>query len=663
MIRTIARRLYPFLLVFGLLYVLAPSPANAVLGIGPDCKEAPIPEAPGGGISGFLGGAPANLPSDASGTFVDGAPSYSHYGLAGLTFNTYDLGCGPDAVRDPGAIIGTTIANWGLEGTKFGVSLTNAVMGAAYNPDYLQVFDPLLTSATGTLQDSIFDVWVPVVIVVVGVTLVWSSRKSQWSKTAATVGWALLVMLLAAAVFRWPVAAGTVADDSMTTVLGSVNAGINGTDPGDDPVEGASQALTSTVLWEQWKMGTFGRSNSATADKYAEDVYRATTLTWQEAQDVRNGDDGIIEQKADDFKEIASQIEEDDPDAYEYLTGHKGQGRIAAAMVSAFAMLCVAPFLLMGSLLLIGAYLIIRMAVVFFPVIATIGIAYQFRGAVKGVGSVVAAAVINSVMFGVGIAVTMLAVRILLRPSSGLPLWLSLVLMAVLTFIMWVAMKPLRKLTVMANPSRMFGDAAGSFGKVGDSVKGAAGDIAKGVVAAYGGAAAAIATSELVDDDDKEGEGKPTAAQSNRSENYSATATVVPSASPAPAGLPAGTGDRSTGLQDAGTPPVGPIPGGSPAQPQAGYAGRHSLDVGSLPAPAPTEGESEAVRHDSIAAATSETPRTTYAESTVFVPAAEHLDGAPGEALPSVTEPSIDEDGTAVYTLFRPDSADTGSAQ
>ena len=37
---------------------------------------------------------------------------YEQYGYAGLRWHTYDLGCGPDAARNPDAVIGTALSNW-----------------------------------------------------------------------------------------------------------------------------------------------------------------------------------------------------------------------------------------------------------------------------------------------------------------------------------------------------------------------------------------------------------------------------------------------------------------------------------------------------------------------------------------------------------------------
>jgi len=71
---------------------------------GVDCTEAPTPDMPGQGLSAFFQKTPDPLPTQED-PFARGASTtiYEQYGYSGLRFNTYDLGCGPDAARHPDA--------------------------------------------------------------------------------------------------------------------------------------------------------------------------------------------------------------------------------------------------------------------------------------------------------------------------------------------------------------------------------------------------------------------------------------------------------------------------------------------------------------------------------------------------------------------------------
>jgi hypothetical protein len=77
------------------------------------CTSAPTPEVPGRGVVGFFE-SPPKTPPVAADPFVANSTTsiYEQYGYAGLRWNTYDLGCGPDLARSPDAAIGTAVANW-----------------------------------------------------------------------------------------------------------------------------------------------------------------------------------------------------------------------------------------------------------------------------------------------------------------------------------------------------------------------------------------------------------------------------------------------------------------------------------------------------------------------------------------------------------------------
>ena len=125
------------------------------------------------------------------------------------------------------------------------------------------------------------------------------------------------------------------------------------------------------------------------------------------------------------------------------------------------------------------------------------------RGLVTGLGRTVGAAVVNAIIFGVGAGVTIAVLGILFHPGGGAPGWLGLVLMPLFSFIMWVALRPFRRLTTMVSPDRDHFRTAG--GALGSAVR-TGGDWTKrltlaGFSAATGGAAAGAAAAAVLDDD------------------------------------------------------------------------------------------------------------------------------------------------------------------
>jgi hypothetical protein len=472
-----------------------------------DCKESPVPDQPDQGLAAFFGPEPDRLPP-ADDPFAADAETtvYEQYGFAGLRWSTYDLGCGPDAAREPDAVIGTSVGNWVMNIPVGLAALTASLTEVAFQPTFLGIFDGLLTGVSGVLHDRLFERWAPAVIALVGLALLVKARGTALASSTAAVLWALFVVVATTALFRWPVEAGHVADDTVTTTLGSVVEGLNG-DAGLDPATAVASSLHSSILYPAWVAGQLGSTDSATARKYGPRLFAAQALTWREARLVQEDPDAgreVIDAKREEFGKVADQIRKDDPAAYQFLTGQRSDTRVAYAMLAALATALAVPFLLVSCLLLLGSFLVVRLAVMLFPAFAILGLFPSARGIVIGVGRTVGAALVNAVIFGAGAAVTVVVLGVILDPASALPQWLTLVLLPLFSLIMWVALKPFRRLTAMTTGNAdPFGAGAGAVGATTKQAARTAKKAAAGLAAAgTGGAAAGVAAGALADEDD-----------------------------------------------------------------------------------------------------------------------------------------------------------------
>jgi hypothetical protein len=504
--------------------VVTPTAASAsVATVDMDCKESPTPDQPGQGLAAFFGPEPDVLPPEED-PFADDATTtvYEQYGFAGLRWNTYDLGCGPDAAREPDAVIGTSVGNWVMN-LPVGLSaLTASLTEVAFQPTFLQIFDPLLLRVSDVLHSRLFERWAPVVLAVVGLLLLVKARGMAMATSAGAVLWSLFVIMVAAALFRWPVEAGHIADDTVTGTLGGVVQGLNGQAGGDlaDPATAVASSLQSSILYPAWLAGQLGSTDSATAAKYGPALFKATTLTWREARVVQDDPEAgrkIIDAKRDDFGDLADQVRKDDPAAYQFLTGQRSDTRVAYAILAALATALAVPFLLVSCLMLLGSFFVVRLAVMLFPAFATLGLFPAARGIVIGVGRTVGAAVVNAVIFGAGAALTVTVLGVILDPASRIPAWLTLVLLPLFSLIMWLALKPFRRLTAMApghgNP---FGEGAGALGTTSRETARLAHKTAAGLAAAYtAGTAAGVSAAAAVaaDSDDEDAQPVPDRAE------------------------------------------------------------------------------------------------------------------------------------------------------
>jgi hypothetical protein len=537
-----------------------------------DCKDAPTPEVPGRGVEAFFESAPAT-PPPAGDPFAQNATTTLHdqYQYAGLRWNTYDLGC----TGSPEASVGTSVANWLFTLPKAVVSATGAMLGAAYQPSFLSVFDPLIQNVVDGLQRSVFQQWAGLVLAAVGFLIVWRARRASLSGTAAAIGWALLVMVLATVLIRWPLAAGQAADKTVVTTMSAVTSALDQHDAAGRTSTGTQAAsnLHDALLYQIWLGGEFGDANSVTARRYGPQLFDAQALTWSEAttlnQDPAAGQ-RIIDAKKAKFKQVAAQVQAEDPDAYEYLVGRRTDARLGFAVLSVIAVACAVPFLLMAALLMIGALVITRFAVMLFPAIATLGLFPTMRNLVIGVGNTVAAAVINALVFGIGTAVMVKAFGVIMAPGNGLPSWLVVALLLLLTVVMWMTLRPFHRMTAMAAPGRNhFADAAGALGSVTRGIGRAGGRLVGTAAGVFVGESAA---------DRKEGDGNRQDADRDRDKAAGKRAEGELRPDPAGASGSAGGSGGSGGGSASGSRPAliggGRILGGRSRGSGGGGSGR-----------------------------------------------------------------------------------------
>jgi hypothetical protein len=616
--------------------------APALPGV-PDCKTPPTPELPGRGVVGFFETTPAQLPAPAD-PFAPGSKTTieQQYGFAGLRFNTYDLGCGGDLVRSPDAAIGTTMANWILMLPKTLVAATGALLGAAYEPKFLSVFDPLVSGVVDALRRTVFDQWAAVVVVALGFLIVWRARKASLASTTAAIGWALLVMIIATVLFRWPVAAGQVADRSVGTTLSTVTGGLNGqfgaglqTSAGDQ----ATSNLHEALLYKTWLGGTFGDANSAVAQRYGPKIFDAQALTWNEAQTLRTDPAQgarIIAAKEQEFRDAAAAVQAEDPDAYEYLVGRRSDTRVGYAVLAAIAALCAVPFLIVSALLVIGALVIVRFGVMLFPAFATLGLFPTMRHLIIGIGNTLAAAVINALIFGIGSAVMVKAMGVVLDPATGLPPWLDIILVLILTVVMWAALSPFRRLTRMVAPGHdPFRDATTGIGRLGRGAARAGGRAATAALTGFvAGRAARDGGHDAVTADDQlryAAVQRPTRAEAG-GPTYGSISTPGSVLPPVPA-EPVPEGVRVSGYPVLAAGPAGVSGGGD----------RHTAERSAPEAPSP------------VLDAVPPSPRGWSNEEAAAETASRLLPPA------APVEPE-DLEGEQVYVLYRPGAGEEAQA-
>ena len=631
-----------------------------------NCKEEPPVTIPGTGTAGiFEGDGPKGATSRTPKFTEEGAPLVKQYGLAAVKFRTYDLGCIGKRTNFA-ANIDNTVGNWIIQVPIFGVEITSLLTSAAFDPTYLRTFDKFIRNVVNTINENIFDPWILLTMTILGGLLLWRAKLGNVAAATKTVGWALLVLVVATFLFNYPIKAATSADGVAASVIGSVHTSMVGEEK-MKPDEAVTQNLFEGVLWHQWKAATFGDPDSKTANKYAGEVWDSVAISWGEYNDIESGKKkaaDVVKTKQENFERLANEIREKDPATYEFLTGRDANSKVSNAFTAAFAFLCIAPLLIASSVLLIASYLIIRLAVMLFPAIAVIAVIDKFDSLVKGIFQAVMAAVVNSIIFGIGAAVNVLAIYTLLSPDVGLPRALCLLLALIVTVLMWMLLKPARKLTTMmpVSAGNAFQQTAAKFQQWGDQARG----LTKTAVGAFVGGAAGGAVAGKIAEKQGEEESLDDRAPAPYRETYPGRQpapdhepAALPTA-PAPEEAPAlPTGDRAgLGAAAAGTKSgaaavggttiaAGALPSGSTTTSDDPNASAVSDDA-DLFTPDPVEDSSDGTSYY-----IPPTDRTTIAGETTD----DSTSAGDDEIEPrQAAWPEVDDSGAPVYDIYTPSS-------
>lgn len=425
--------------------------------------DAPTPGSPTSGMPGFFTTRPdSSLRSGVAGP-PNGNPSYSEYGVGGFGLDTYNMGCLGTA-QHPDLIFWNNAAE-----TEF--MLAASIMGAAnglrqvaYDPGSVWGWaDGFLKASTDAIYNYVFSKVGVLMFVVIGSFIVWRSKNGEMSETMKVATWAIVVLVATIALARWPVQAahGTDAVGSGAIALAHKAVG-QGPEhiPADKCVLGpeacidhrtpavrVSDTVTEAILYRSWLRAVLGSADGPTAETYGPILYDATTLRWEEAARVTdnpNTRQGLLDQKAQQWNTAAEQIRQTDPEAYEHLQGVHGSARFGAGLVAVLSALAYSAFDIVASIIILFGFALLRVAVILFPLLATLGVFYYASSPMRRVIHMSGAALFNVTIFGFGSAIYTAGCTLLFR--SSLNGYVQVFLVALFGGVAWVALRPVRKL-------------------------------------------------------------------------------------------------------------------------------------------------------------------------------------------------------------------------
>ncbi len=425
------------------------------------CLDPPTPSAPDSGMAGWFASRPdASKESGQKGY-------YTVYGYAGYSYATYDLGGCAGSVLNADQKFETTVANGEFMIATSVIGASDAVRERAWDPAQMWGWaDPLVQQATRAVYEQVFSVFGVITLAVIGLYLMWRSRQADMSSATTTAGWAILVMVVVTALAAWPAASAHFADSSLITGLSAVHGAVGPPSKAIPPAQctlpdkracedirppalRASDTATEAFLYKNWLRGTLGSADTETAQKYGPALYDAKSLSWAEAESIRNDPairDVIIKQKKEQWMTVAEQIKAEDPEAYEYLQGVNGMDRIGAGFIAMLSSIMFAMFDLTAALLVLLGFLLFRWAVIAAPILGTVGLLHPASAGIRRLANAVVAAMFNIVIFGAGAAVYLFAVDLIMSTPT-LPGWLQVVLVWLTGVVGWILLRPYRRIT------------------------------------------------------------------------------------------------------------------------------------------------------------------------------------------------------------------------
>ncbi|QYN41075.1 hypothetical protein K1T35_47900 (plasmid) [Pseudonocardia sp. DSM 110487] len=446
---------------------LDPAPFDPTVGRGtPDpfsgCAPAPSATGPVSGLAGSLD--PGVLePQD---TPAEGPDPYGQYGYGGLTWSTYDLGCG-GAIRDPGAAIDTMFGNMFLDLSKDLFAAQVAVQNLAEDPAASGAVNEAARSSGATLNDAVFSPWSGAALVVAGSMIMIMARKGDLGAIITRVVLILVAVGMSALSFGSGAQLSEELSGVVRTALNEVEDTVAQRAFPKSGVAGADYGMRNVIyrelLWQSWKEGMVGTSGNA---DLAWQMFEAQALTRDEWNRMENGSDqeqtAILREKGFRWKQLADN--EARPTEVQNIQG-RGDSRTAAGAVALFKLLPIAALQIFGSLIKYMMFIFLAFLPAAAPLVALVGIVKPDtpEKSVKVIGAVIVAGTVASV-------VTLLhTLLVLYITNEGINNWSMILLCWVSALVLYKFMKPLTSLggilATIHGASRRASSSAGRTGR------------------------------------------------------------------------------------------------------------------------------------------------------------------------------------------------------
>ncbi|GGL74431.1 hypothetical protein GCM10011575_35860 [Microlunatus endophyticus] len=354
------------------------------------CSDAPDPVAPKSGLPGMLTTTPKQIPDKAPNPFTETKVSIGQVYGYNWNWSNYDLGCGPDFLRDPVAVTNTQTGNVIL-------SIVGAVLAGLASLEQmaktssLNWFSTVIGGIATKLRVPVLTIWLPLAMLGVGLIVAFRAKRTSYAETMRT----LLIIALAAtmAVFAlaFPAVASRTVDRGVVSVSNAAGAQFSSS---------PSDAVTRGSAYRTWLTGNFGDPDSAVAKQLGPELMDATHYSWSDIKRIQTDPDTkkqIDDAKSAEFKDVAKQLKQQDPAGYEEFAG-RGE-RTGPALMGVVVSLAMSLFVALSMIMVLIARMMMQGLALAAPLAAVVGVLPTQRSVLSRMWDLFAAAIVAVAKF------------------------------------------------------------------------------------------------------------------------------------------------------------------------------------------------------------------------------------------------------------------------
>jgi hypothetical protein len=431
--RTPSRKatMFAVMLVLGLQAIATAPSASAAA-----CGEAPNPERPGAGMVGALD--PPEGHGEPNSAYID-------YSYAGMVWNTFETDCSGLNLTPAGSTLDTWGGNQLFNLGKNIVGATNSLHytvleGGLLNPIYNAV-----KSGAEKVYNNIYAQLFGLVALILSIMMfrnIWRGDLAAVSKRAlyALAGIWLAASSLAMLRYFDPI------DKAIVQTTTNIQAGF--VDESGDRIirDILPTQLHTQIVYNNWLRGEFGTPTAPQAEQYGKPLLDAQAFTRNQLVNGDDGNQGVIDGKKNAYKDISTKL----GPATGYFTGEAG-GRTGAGFLSLGQALVYSLFQLLAKASVLLAQVLIRLFALTAPLIGLVALLHQdiLRRVLKVAGGVAFNLVVLSVLAGVHA----LLLQAIFDAGNSLNMLTQMVLAGLITVLLFMVGRPVRRLWQMVEMS------------------------------------------------------------------------------------------------------------------------------------------------------------------------------------------------------------------